>query len=157
MSEKETSGEIATIAGRVLNIEPTPTGAQISSTSYNDLLTQARKLAGSALSQREIVQAQIDGEDIFVLGRQQEIPSVSARVGDFVVSANLNGGLTISPSTADEKANFDFYVDGYTLKSTDTIGEILVTSYDGKNVVIKSSQLTAFLERRLTPANVPPE
>lgn len=58
------------------------------------------------------------------------------------------------------EATFDLYVDGYTIKSTGTIGEMLVTSPEGKSAVIPTKKLTAFLDRRLTPgesdANIEP-
>lgn len=57
----------------------------------------------------------------------------------------------------DEQSNFGFYVDGYTMAETGTIGEVRVTSYDGRTGVFPSKMLTAFLERRLTPPNVLPE
>lgn len=47
MSEKETSEEIASIAGRVLGMEETDT------MPYRELLKLAKRLAASCLSQRE--------------------------------------------------------------------------------------------------------
>lgn len=54
-------------------------------------------------------------------------------------------------------ANFGFYVDGFTLHSTDIVGEIRVVSFDGKETTFPSRQLVAFLERRLSPPNIMPE
>lgn len=58
------------------------------------------------------------------------------------------------------EANFDLYVDGYTIKSTGVIGEMLITSPEGLSAVIPTKKLTAFLDRRLTPgesdANIEP-
>lgn len=48
------------------------------------------------------------------------------------------------------EANFALYVDGWTLGSTDKIGEILCTASDGRTLTIPSKQLTAFLERRIS-------
>lgn len=49
------------------------------------------------------------------------------------------------------EATFDLYVDGYTIRSTGTVGEMLVTSPEGLSATIQTKQLTAFLDRRLTP------
>lgn len=47
------------------------------------------------------------------------------------------------------EANFSLYVDGWTMGSTNTIGEILCTAPDGRTVTVPSKALTAFLARRL--------
>lgn len=138
MSNKETSGEIATIAGRVLNLEPHD------DVEYDDLLTYAKKLAGSALSQYEIEVLDLTTEQIIT------VPDSNTVIGNYRVEPNALGGLTIVPLIDDaEETNFQFYVDGYTLASTDVIGEILATAPDGKTAVLKSKSLTDFLDRRL--------
>jgi hypothetical protein len=152
MSDKETSSEIATIAGRVLHLQPNHTHP----TEYTDLLTMAKSLAGSALSQREIVQAQIDGEDIFVLGEQHEIKS-RGKIGGYEIHATVEGCLYIRPLPTVEQSNFDLYIDGYTLKGTNKVGEVLLRGPDGATVKLKSSTMTQFFERRLTPSNFGPE
>ncbi len=51
------------------------------------------------------------------------------------------------------EANFGFYVDGWTLKSTENVGEVLaIRMDDGANVTFNSASLVQFLARRL---NVP--
>ena len=55
MSEKETSAEIATLAAHILQHEPIKAiGRNPTVARYNDLLAKAKRLAGSALSQREV-------------------------------------------------------------------------------------------------------
>lgn len=49
----ETSAEIASLAGEVLNRDPLPEGQSHPANAYNRLLEDAKRLAGSALSQRE--------------------------------------------------------------------------------------------------------
>lgn len=56
-----------------------------------------------------------------------------------------------------EATTFGFYVDGYSVHSTDTIGEVRVVRYDGKEAVIKSKSLTDYFDRRIDPPNVPKE
>lgn len=51
MSSRETSAEIASLAARILAEEPRKGDEHL---SFNALLVQAKKLAGSALSQREV-------------------------------------------------------------------------------------------------------
>ena len=104
-----------------------------------------------------IVQAQIDGEPIFELTAKEEIsfmpePDESAEdMANIILSrvrrlASLASNAELGPI---ETNGAGFYVDGYTLASTDTVGEIAVRRYDSpKTVILKSSQLTAFLDRR---------
>lgn len=54
-------------------------------------------------------------------------------------------------------ANFGFYVDGFTLHSTDNVGEIRVVAFDGRETIFPTKQLVAFLDRRLSPPNIMPE
>lgn len=153
MSDKETSGEIATLAAQVLNAE---TVKCPSSSEYADLLIQAKRLAGSCLSQRELIDAQAEGT--LVLTPEME---VKGNIGNFRIEANSLGGVNLYPlivpgSTViagDDgiETTFQFYVDGYTLQSTDNIGEVVITDYTGLSVTIKSKSLTDFFERRLRP------
>lgn len=76
---------------------------------------------------------------------------------DFILAEFLEAVLLCYSNTVTKRGNwlqpvetnFAFYVDGYTMNSTDTIGEILATTPDGKTKIIPSSQLTAFLDRRM--------
>lgn len=111
----------------------------------------------------EIIQAQVEGDPLEFVERRAEF--VSVRLDQLLaVRSTLNeaiakydGALEMIPRGAGEgDANFGFYVDGYTLNGTAIIGEIMVTAMDGRSVLIKSSSLVAFLERRLSP-NVFPE
>lgn len=52
MSSEETSAEIASIAARVLNKRPAVM-SMVTAHAYNNLLSDAKRLAGSALTQRE--------------------------------------------------------------------------------------------------------
>ena len=47
------------------------------------------------------------------------------------------------------ESNFGFYVDGYTLASTETVGEIRLTGPDGNMCIVKSRSLTDWIKRRL--------
>jgi len=42
-----------------------------------------------------------------------------------------------------------FYVDGYTLNGTSMIDELKLTAFDGREVIVKTAALTAWIERRL--------
>jgi len=120
----------------------------------------------------EMVEAQMAGEPIFEesrgtfeqeLSRLVNIHSAEVNTPDFLLARFLEGARRLFVETTDTRdrwkhdnssENFGFYVDGYTLKGTDTIGEILVTAYDGRTITMKSAALVAFLERRLTPPNI---
>lgn len=125
-----------------------------------------------------VVQAQIDGEPIFQMvsvsdpvepddfekGLAELINRHSREnrsdTPDFVLANFLTRALhafEVSTVSRDYHVRANpigtngaaFYVDGYTLASTDTIGEIAVRRMDSDKVVIlKSSQLTGFLDRR---------
>jgi hypothetical protein len=104
-----------------------------------------------------IVQAQIDGEPIFEMTTKEEIsfmpePDESAEdMANIILSrvrrlASLASNAEKGPM---ETNGAGFYVDGYTLASTTNVGEIAVRRMDSDKVVIlKSSQLTGFLDRR---------
>lgn len=108
----------------------------------------------------DLIQAQIDGVE-FVQKERKEFVCVSLQailnMRDELNEAvsKFDGALALV-TPGQEETNFGFYVDGYTLKGTDVIGEVLVTAMDGRSCVIKSSSLVAFFERRLDP-NVYPE
>lgn len=110
----------------------------------------------------DIVQAQIDGDDISKsLGNQStiELPLGAAGILRDILNAAIgkrNPDLYLTPRGSDIESNFAFYVDGYTLKGTEIIGEVLATHPDGRTLVLRSRQLTDFLERRLNP-NILPE
>lgn len=106
----------------------------------------------------EAVQAQMDGEPIF---EKFEPNKLDPRLREIIDEYFEKFGRAYAQVEREENAksaeetNFGFYVDGYTLQSTETIGEIRITSYDGKTVTIPSKQLVAFCERRLSPPNHP--
>jgi len=76
---------------------------------------------------------------------------------DFILAGFLNavlhaysGALSLRDHWSQSiESNFSFYIDGYTLNGTDTVGEILVTAPDGKTKIVSSSAFTAFLARRI--------
>lgn len=87
---------------------------------------------------------------------------------DFVLAQFLMGALKLFGAAVQERerlasrenadgTTFGFYVDGYSVHSTDTIGEVRVVRYDGKEAVIKSKSLTDYFDRRIDPPNVPKE
>jgi hypothetical protein len=55
------------------------------------------------------------------------------------------------------ETNFGFYVDGFTLHSTDNVEEIRAVAFDGRETTFPTKQLVAFLDRRLSPPNINPE
>lgn len=109
----------------------------------------------------EIVRAQIEGVEIapakpveFVSVPLPTMIRLRSDINEAI--SKFDGALELVAPGENGEANFGFYVDGYTLRGTPVIGEILVTSADGRQCLLKSSSLTAFLERRLEP-NVFPE
>lgn len=86
----------------------------------------------------ELIEAQKAGDDI--CGRTPR--------------EKFEAGLKALLAQYDEKSeitetNFDFYVDGFTLASTDKIGEVRLTDYAGRTCIVKSRSLTDWIERRL--------
>lgn len=86
----------------------------------------------------ELIEAQKAGDDI--CGRTPR--------------EKFEAGLKALLAQYDEKSeitetNFDFYVDGYTLASTDKIGEVRLTDNNGRSVVVPSQSLVNWIERRL--------
>lgn len=86
----------------------------------------------------ELIEAQKAGDDI--CGRTPR--------------EKFEAGLKALLAQYDEKSeitetNFDFYVDGYTLASTETVGEIRLTGPDGNMCIVKSRSLTDWIKRRL--------
>lgn len=199
MSEKETSAEIASIAGRVLNY---PSEGLLPRPGYSDLLADAKKLAASCLSQREV--APTPKRMMEILEKDLEIPTeicqkiyAAFKIAEpveqgtatwdmeqgtwrdnmgnpiespaDVIQRQIDGDplddildltashiISTGPAMGTVEANFEFYVDGYTLKSTDTVGEILATAPGGEQMVITSRSLTNFIERRMLTGNSDP-
>lgn len=119
---------------------------------------QGEKLEYAVLG--EAVKAQIEGAPIF---EKFEPNKLDPRLREIVDEYFEKFGRAYAQVEREENAksseetNFGFYVDGYTLQSTEVVGEIRVTSYDGKTAKFPSKQLVAFLERRLSPPNITPE
>lgn len=126
MSE-ETSPEVASVAARILWAPPAM-GA-VTKHVYNELLREAKVVAGSALTQREL-----PGTDLILS------PAVAAQMA---------GEPLPAPGDNPVEANFEFYIDGWTMKSTATVGEVQATSPEGRVAIIPSQSLVSFLERRL--------
>jgi len=105
----------------------------------------------------DAVQAQIDGEPIFEFNKLD--PRLKAMTDEFFERFGRTYQQIARERQAkeSEEINFGFYVDGYTLQSTEIVGEIRVISYCGKTTTFPSKQLVAFLERRLSPPNILPE
>lgn len=70
MSNRETSEDIASLAGRILNEEPREGDENL---AFNALLVQAKKLAGSALSQREEPQAGTHAYDLLAEAEKHNV------------------------------------------------------------------------------------
>lgn len=126
------------------------------------------------MSNRPLIKAQLEGEPLILTDdlevmRSEDIcghaktsalhvdgkllrPIFCHLCGELLI---IDGG-TYKKITETVETNFGFYVDGFTLNSNDTIGEILVTGPQGNTVTVKSSVLTGFLERRLSPPNIMP-
>jgi hypothetical protein len=103
------------------------------------------------------IQAQIDGEplgeDTTVVPMLGQVAVSRAGLEDMhrscseIVAAMADAlGIT---EEAPVEANFGFYVDGYTMRSTPNIGEVTIIGPDGRMGIVKSSVITQFLERRL--------
>lgn len=86
----------------------------------------------------ELIEAQKAGEDI--CGRTPLEKVRDALDGVFAVVRDMQD-MT--------ETNFDFYVDGFTLASTETVGEIRLTDYAGRTCIVKSRSLTDWIQRRL--------
>lgn len=126
----------------------------------------------------DLVQSQIDGDPLVFVEREGRSSfekdlshmincySMEKNTPDFLLAKFMEKSRQLFVEISDERdrwrnenpaiSNFGFYVDGFTLNGTDTIGEVSVTAMDGRTCIIKSSSLVAFLERRLEP-NVFPE
>lgn len=126
------------------------------------------------------VMAQIEGQPLapveFVetrnsfeqeLSRLVNFHSMEQNTPDFLLAEFLAKARVLFVETTEKRdrwkndnatvANFGFYVDGFTLHSTDSIEEIRVVSFDGRETLFPTKQLVAFLERRLSPPNIMPE
>lgn len=144
---KETSAHIAALAARVLAMEPREYhGGALT-------LTDAKSLAGSALSQREFIEAQANGDDIFELVGAHEI-SAETVIGDFAVYTAADGSITIRPRER-KIAEGEFLIGGYSIKLSPGGTNILVTDYTGKTAEIKANAFTGFLQRRLDDTGEP--
>lgn len=103
------------------------------------------------------IQAQIDGEPL------GEDTTVVPMLGQLSISrtgledmhraaAEITAAMADALGITEEapvEANFGFYVDGYTMRSTPNIGEVTIIGPDGRMGIVKSSVITQFLERRL--------
>lgn len=132
----------------------------------------------------EVVRAQIDGDplefapatnslaefetSLSSLINYHSLEGAGGNTPDFVLAQFLRGALSLfgdatrerdrlKGSEDPEATTFGFYVDGYSVHSTDTIGEVRVVRYDGKEATIKSKSLTDYFDRRIDPPNVPKE
>lgn len=100
----------------------------------------------------------IRAPDIELIQAQQAGADICGRTPLQKLADTLNEAVRMVAELPEDKrgvevsGTFGFYVDGYTLASTDEIGEVTLTSYDGRTCVVKSSALVAWIERRLTPA-----
>lgn len=138
--------------------------------------TIARQINGDALSVDEGGSEELEEEEILkVLGRvvaptrsardilrtvaaqYSENPTLpyADRIAGRLVRAMLDEVTWAIEHERDDgmgtvEANFEMYVDGWTLKGTDLVGEVeAVRASDGARVVFPSRSLTSFLERRL--------
>lgn len=98
----------------------------------------------------EIIEKQKLGEDIFSPGFMSVRVDEMVKMRDTLNEAigKYDGSLELVRNV-DETNGFGFYVDGYTLASTDKVGEIKLTSYDGRTRVVPSRGLAEWIERRL--------
>ena len=122
------------------------------------------------------ISAQIEGEPIFVdirtpfekgLSELINSHSMEHNTPDFLLAEFLEIVRHAFTNITDKRdrwkndnaivANFGFYVDGFTLHSTDNVEEIRVVAFDGRETTFPTKQLVAFLDRRLSPPNIMPE
>lgn len=102
---------------------------------------------GQELTEAEAFdRAKTDGDEIFKPAAKTDVRTIfMARVGCALRQYDRErwAGEVLETNGA------EFYVDGYTLASTNTVEEICLRRMDSdKAVIIKSSQLVAFLDRR---------
>ena len=88
-----------------------------------------------------------EAQDVFQLGE----PKQAVSLGRFEITRYANGLFIETAPDHPVESTFDLYVDGYTLRSTETVGEMSVTSPEGDQTIIQTKQLTAFLDRRMSP------
>lgn len=91
----------------------------------------------------EIIEAQKAGDDI--CGRTP-IQKLADTLNEAV---RMVAELPQDEPGVEVSGTFGFYIDGYTLASTENIGEVRLTSYDGRTCIVKSAALTEWVERRL--------
>lgn len=96
------------------------------------------------------------GEDVLQQDKQTEFMSfplhqlIRIRYEINEAISKYDGALELVPRQEPTETNFGFYVDGYTLShDPENIGGVKITAMDGRSETIKTSQLCAFLERRL--------
>lgn len=121
-----------------------------------------------------LVKAQIEGEDIFQFrqeaAKNTHTMGMEILVGQFGFDAVMDTAKYITectlqilskeleavkrPDVTDDgmgtvESNFGLYVDGWTLTGTNTVGEIFCKHLDGREVMVPSRSLVAFLDRRV--------